>query len=345
MQRRALLASFLPPLRSGQALTVTTLTLGAFGALALAACSDAMAPVSRVHDTTVPAAPSPSSTHTAGPPEDAAPAKSDDDAGVNDGGDMGAGVTRRGAVFAISDTVASGATHRLGAYFVEQRGGKTAAADVKLGPCVLATMSGDDEAPTEKDVSAGAVALRLTARTDAGTSATTTTTLSPSTRGTYTTQSARGALWQGGEDVTLTLAGVTGGVPMATIATRAPSTLTVVSDDAGATFAARDLAAIDRTKPLDVAWTGSSAGVVIAYFDLADRDTARTLTCSFDASAGRGTIPVAAWAALGAGDGTFSLYAKNSTTVPATGWSIAWNMSTTLVDAQGIAALGRVTYR
>jgi hypothetical protein len=101
---------------------------------------------------------------------------------------------------------------------------------------------------------------------------------------------------------------------------------------------------VARNAPWTATWTGTSSGSVVIYFDTTDGSNAYTTTCTFDASAGTGTVPAAAFASFPAGSGSFNFYVEASAPPVVAGWAIQFNASSAIVDPTGAGATGNTTY-
>jgi hypothetical protein len=152
-----------------------------------------------------------------------------------------------------------------------------------VGPCqVIPACTGSTTA-----VSAGTVAISGLGAAIA---------LSPDGNNRYlSTVSTGQPIFVGGEHLTATVTGATAPGFSATLT--APTRPTVTSPSAPA---AGGQLALARSSDFAVHWTGGSAQV---WVTLVSAHT--TLVCSFDASAGSGTIPAAIMGMLDAGSGSF----------------------------------------
>ncbi len=293
-------------------------------------------------------APSGDDTANDGGAVDSAPSSGDDanqttgDDAANDSSDAGGDSAPNpfmGAVFAISDSThaADGGAlldYSVGAYFAHQTSpDQSIVSTTTVGPCVVQVL-GSGSAPVETDESAGTVQLTGGAKTIK---------LTPANDATYTTtQSSTASLWTGGETLTLSAdGGPDGAVPAFSTTVVAPSKITITSPALPSSSGSMN---VPRNAPWIGTWSGASSGSVVIYFDVTDGANAYTATCKFDASAGTGTVPAAAFASFPAGSGSFNFYVETSAAPVVPGWSIHFNASSAVVDATGAGAMGNTTY-
>ncbi|MFO0679398.1 MAG: hypothetical protein U0169_22925 [Polyangiaceae bacterium] len=216
------------------------------------------------------------------------------------------------------------ASSRAGAYFVKREGPAAPTTPKTIGPCVVETF-GASVKPIETALSAGTLTV------SGGTRA---LTLTPTATKAYATESSSTlGLWTGGSTLTFRAEGAD--VPAFEASLVAPSKLTLTEP----VPAAGSLALV-KADGLHVAWTGSSSGRVVFYFDAATSNVAASATCSFDAAAGSGDIPAGAFADLPGSQGTFEFYVKNTTTTDAAGVSIVVTASSLLVAKRPNPAAG-----
>ena len=268
-------------------------------------------------------------------PEASAPSDAAD-AGTEGAGDSAAPVDASpadhvGAIFAISDTTAGASgpksSHRAGASFthVTSPDGTTQAKTV--GPC-LVEIIGAGAAAQETDLSAGVVHIS---------GGSTPIDLVPKADNTYAASTGATSLYEGGESLVVTAAGKD--VPAFTSSITAPGKVTLAAPvvTAGALT-------VKRSTGVTAMFSGTSSGVVVLYFSTTSASKAFAATCTFDASAGSGSVPAAAFADFPAGAGTFDFYVKASAVVMPAGWEVHFTASKALVDPAGIALAGDATF-
>jgi len=250
---------------------------------------------------------------------------------VADGGEAGA-ADRIGAVFAISDTTAvDGGTksaYRAGASFRHITTPDGTTQSKMVGPCLVETI-GDGAAAKEEDLSAGVVHIQGGSKV---------VDLSPKSDNSYAPASAAGSLWNGGETLTARAEGKD--VPAFTTSLTAPSKITLA-----APAAPGGAMTVTRNAGVSATFAGASSGQVVLYFSLATAQKAFALTCTFEASAGSGQIPAAAFADFPTGDGTFNFYVKDSSITTPPGWEVHFTASRAIVDPAGVALEGQATFQ
>jgi hypothetical protein len=240
-----------------------------------------------------------------------------------------------GAIFAISDTTAvdggAKSSFRAGASFTHVTVPDGATQTKTVGPCLLEII-GEGTAAQETDVSAGAVHLR------GGAAA---IDLAPKSDNTYAPSTAPSSLYSGGEMLVVTGDGKD--VPAFSTSLTAPSKVTLAAPAvvSGALTVKRTNGV---TATFSSAVSGAAAGSVVLYFSATSTTMAFALTCTFDASAGGGTIPAAAFADFPAGPGTFDFYVKQTSRVVVAPWDIRFTASKAVVDPAGIALAGDATF-
>jgi hypothetical protein len=236
-----------------------------------------------------------------------------------------------GAIFAISDTTAgpSGArsSHRAGASFTHVTTPDGTTQTKTVGPC-LVEIIGSGAAAQETDLSAGVVHI---------TGGSTPIDLAPKSDNTYAPSTGATSLYEGGEALVVTAAGKD--VPAFTTSMTAPGKVTLAAPvvTAGALT-------VKRSTGVTATFSGTSSGVVVLYFSATSASMAFAATCTFDASAGSGSVPAAAFADFPAGGGTFDFYVKQSAVVMPAGWEVHFTASKALVDPAGIALAGDATF-
>lgn len=267
-------------------------------------------------------------------PVDGGTSDAADEASATDAADA-APADHIGAIFAISDTTAvdggAKSSHRAGASFTHVTVPDGATQTKTVGPCVLEII-GEGTAAQETDVSAGTVHL---------TGGAAAIDLAPMSDNTYAPSTGATALYAGGETLVVTADGKD--VPAFTTSLTAPSKVTLAAPvvASGALTVKRSSGV---TATFSSAATGAAAGSVVLYFSATSTTMAFALTCTFDASAGTGTIPAAAFADFPAGPGTFDFYVKQASRVVVAPWDIHFTASKAVVDPAGIALAGDATF-
>ena len=235
----------------------------------------------------------------------------------------------RGAVFLTGDATSTGASHSAGAAFVARSTVDQSVTKKAVGPCAV-EIYGNGAGPKETFRSAGKLTFTGLAKA---------VTLTPAADKTYDRITGSTALFVGGETFTVTADGAD--VPAFTATLMAPSKLTLT---APALPAANAALKVTRSSGIEATWTGASSGEVVLYFDEAASSNAFSTTCTFPASAGKGTIPAAAFADFPSGAGTFNLYVKTvAVLTPADGY-VRVTASSLLVSATGAGASGDSTF-
>jgi len=239
---------------------------------------------------------------------------------------------RVGSIFAISDTIAvdggTSSNYRAGASFRHVTTPGSLSTQKTVGPCLLETFGTGEEA-VEEDLSAGVVHIEGGLQT---------IDLTPKADKTYTVTSAKLALWNGGETLTVRAEGKD--VPAFMTSLVAPSKITLT---APATVGG-DLTVM-RSAGVTATITGASSGDVVLYFDATGGNAAYSATCTFKASAGTLTIPAGAFADFPAGEGFFNFYVKSDVTAGPPGWDVRFTASSAMVDGAGSALTGRVDFQ
>ena len=128
-------------------------------------------------------------------------------------------------------------------------------------------------------------------------------------------------------------------VPAFTTSLTAPSKITLAAPvvTAGALT-------VKRSDGVSATFSGASSGLVVLYFSATSSTMAFAATCTFDAKAGSGSVPAAAFADFPAGPGTFDFYVKQSSVVMPAGWEVHFTASKAVVDPAGIALAGDATF-
>jgi hypothetical protein len=299
--------------------------IGCFLALGVGAgCSSSTNEVAALADAAVEGA-----APTDGGTDDAA-----DGASATDAADA-APADHIGAIFAISDSTAADggvkSSYRAGASFTHVTVPDGATQTKTVGPCVLEII-GEGTAAQETDVSAGAVHL---------TGGAAAIDLAPKSDNTYAPSASATSLYNGGETLVASADGKD--VPAFTTSLIAPSKVTLAAPvvTAGALTVKRS-SGVAAT--FTSAGAGAAAGSVVLYFSTTSTTMAFALTCTFDAAAGSGTIPAAAFADFPAGPGTFDFYVKQTSRVVVAPWDVRFTASKALLNPAGIALAGDATF-
>jgi len=122
-------------------------------------------------------------------------------------------------------------------------------------------------------------------------------------------------LFLGGETITIAAAG-SDVIPAFSHTLEAPGPLVLTAPDLSSLV-------ITKGQPLDVAWTGASAGTATAMISSREADLWVFVDCSWDPAAGSGTIPAQAIEHLPLTDtGDFRVVSQHTMQVTPGGWDI-----------------------
>jgi hypothetical protein len=165
--------------------------------------------------------------------------------------------------------------------------------------------------PGAIDVTGGLQSLRFTPLAD----------------GTYDPVHLTGALWNGGEMLTVTAPG--GGVPAFTESLSAPRLATVSAPALPATDWN-----VDRTKDLTFSWSGLTTDDLIVIFG-SNSVNPIEVDCTFPGSAGTGTVGASALALLPAGSGYFQVISRSVSLVGAGPWQVKFRVESDAVSPAG----------
>ncbi len=170
-----------------------------------------------------------------------------------------------------------------------------------IGPCDVVACSFTSTGP----VNAGAITVTGTRQP---------ITLATGRDGTYDLFQATAPLYAGGETITFDAAGAD--VPAFEVDIMAPHEVHITAPAEPAT-----VLTINRSRDLNVTWSGGNAGrlQIVLY---GPGQGAESLFCRFAANAGTGTIPMAALAMLGAGQGSFAMATIDLAEVSAGDWLV-----------------------
>jgi hypothetical protein len=232
--------------------------------------------------------------------------------------------TKGGQVSVSSYTLDYGAgpksTYVVSAYFYQLAvpdggagGGSPGGCDVTTtGDCTLTLCGGSS--------SGGAV---LGPTPQAGTLTVSTPTASASlvpAGSAYAPVTGQTVFWAPGETVTAVASG--GDIPAFTLTAPAPTRLEVSAP----TFPATGALPVDTTHDLAFAWSGSSAGKVVA--GLANNAGTSTLSCQFDPGAGSGVLPQALLSQIPKGMGVMSVSVTSQSKTQVGGFDLTLYAST-----------------
>ena len=201
----------------------------------------------------------------------------------------------------------------------------------KSGACTLTECppAGDGGVPLQPSRrSAGAITISGGSRT---------ITLTPGTDGVYPTEvDSANALYAGGETLTFTAAG--DAVPAFTDTFLAPAVAQVTSP---ATPAGNAALPISRDSDFSVSWSGGAAGdVTIGIYP---QPTGATITCTFPASAGSGSVPASLLGKLAAGPASYGGFLRATHHLEVSGWSIDLWAYQSILGTSGLTFAGLAT--
>lgn len=214
-------------------------------------------------------------------------------------------------------------------------GGVDAGADAGVGPAADAGAdAGVDAGPPPPAANAG----RLTVNGGIAPA-----TLAPSADGTYPAFISAMLLWASGDStVDFAALGSDTGIPAFDQSVPAPSTVSLTAPDS--TLAP---ITVTRFSGMDLAWTGSTNGVVAAMLTQrapAPSTATVSLRCDFDGATASGNLPGIALTSFEVGPATLSLMSSSSATVSGTDpWSVDVTAIATGALADGTAANVAVT--
>jgi hypothetical protein len=260
------------------------------------------------------------------------------------GGSGGASLTKYGYVSLVQSVLTiqgtEYASHSISAAFVdnsENVSGWTCTQD-EHGECVTYDCSGatsDGGTPSYAQASAGTIRIKAGANT---------VNMTPQPDNTYTPVTGQTRLWDGGETLEVkadgadvpSFSGVLTGVEPALVQT--PSFPT-----SGAPMT------IARNQNLVLSWTGGSYGKVFVILARSESSGGTThsvsATCTFDASAGSGTVPSTVLMAIPAGQsGSVSVNGGDKATLTAGDWSITLQEYVPASTPGGTAAAALATF-
>jgi hypothetical protein len=128
-------------------------------------------------------------------------------------------------------------------------------------------------------------------------------TLMPTSMGAYIASPApAGRIFMDGETVNFSAAGMTGEVPAFTGMLTVPPSITVTMP-----MLMTGMTTIPRSSDLVINWTGGSTGDVTARLLSSSAGVTTLVSCTYQASAGTGTIPMSVMMQLAAGSGAITI--------------------------------------
>jgi hypothetical protein len=136
----------------------------------------------------------------------------------------------------------------------------------------------------------------------------------PGGDGEYAVIQAQGALFNGGDSLTVAATGAD--VPAFSKDISTPSKSTITSPPKASNLP------ITRSSGLTVTWTGGTTGTQVVSLMDDGFESTRAVFCRFDASAGTGAIPPEALTLLHTEQGTFSMATITDSSVDAADWHI-----------------------
>ncbi|HEX7601158.1 MAG TPA: hypothetical protein VF316_06110 [Polyangiaceae bacterium] len=154
---------------------------------------------------------------------------------------------------------------------------------------------------------------------------------------TYTAVTGQTALWGGGEQLDVSSAGAE--VPAFDLKVIAPGYVTVTTP---VWPAAGGKVPITRSQAFALAWTGGGAGDVVVAITGTAGSQSTSLSCTFSASGGSGSVPASALAMLPASptSAAISITSSNVTEAVVSGWSLRVNALTLGKSTSGVASGG-----
>ena len=239
----------------------------------------------------------------------------------------GGGVYLTSYAYTIANTPVAGMSASAG--FYSAYGAATGCTTTTDGPCSISacTSGGGDAGGSPVSASAGTIQV---------TGGSKPVQLTPS-GSTYTAVSGQTTLWSGGEQLEAIGAGAE--VPAFDLKVTAPGYVTITVPTWPA---AGGKVPITRTQPFAVAWTGGGAGNVVVGISATSGAQSTTLSCSFPASGGSGTVPATALGKLPAAAPTagISITGSNVTEAVVSGWALRVNALTLAKTGTGVASAG-----
>ena len=231
---------------------------------------------------------------------------------------------------------AEGASYEVMASFID---GARACPTRTIGACVVDPCFARERSAGAAQPNAGSIVV--------GGADMTAISLEPGSDGSYSSNEVTGLVpWKtGGETVMFQLQNAPGDTSSSNDRVT-QSTPPYVALTAASAFASQT-GTLSRDQDLDLAWTTDSAATagdfIVAEFASGEAQT----VCTFDASATRGVVPAQALASLGAGDISYEIRSRTTSTkeiVDARGvsWTVAFDVDTRARTSYGVAA-GSVT--
>mgnify|MGYP005853459669 CR=1 FL=1 len=281
---------------------------------------------------------SPSGSNTPATPDTPAEPGAGENGGGESGGGGGSGKT--GTIVLTQMSFAAGPTtidsYSASASFaqaVASGGGGSAACNTSqegsctITECTLPEQQGGGQNPAPQPTSSphageitigGAVEVKL----------------APDEKGAYTPKSGQEKLWSADADISVKAAGDT--IPAFDQKVKAPAVVTLTAPEwpqVGQPLA------VDRTKSIELAWTDGGAGDVTAQISTLAGNKTASVSCTFEAASGKGTIPAAALGKLlPTEQGSVSVGASGTTAFDAGDWKVSVMAMAPAKTAGGMAS-------
>jgi hypothetical protein len=160
--------------------------------------------------------------------------------------------------------------------------------------------------------------------------------LTPMANGTYPTDTQRMSVFAPGTELTVSAAGDAMGVAAFTGTVTMPGPIMVTAP----TISLTAPTTIARAQPLMVTWTGGTTGKVSVVM-ASNASGGASVSCTYDATAGSGTVPATALMALPMGDGTIAIGGSSTREQTAGGF----NVTLTASSANLVGGAGRATFQ
>lgn len=196
----------------------------------------------------------------------------------------------------------------------------------KSGSCTITEcpIGGASDAGTPPPASAGSISI---------TGGSKVVQLTPS-GATYTPQSAQQKLWNGGETIEAKSTGAE--VPAFDLKVAAPAYVTV---NTPVFPAPGGKVPINRAQAFPVAWSGGAAGDVTVALTGSTASASTSISCTFPASGGSGSVPATVLANLPPSptSATISITSSSATETIVSGWALRLNLMTLSKTANGSA--------
>jgi len=261
----------------------------------------------------------------------------DGDGGTNNGNDGGGVATAKylGYISAtnIETTVGMTTIHSYTASgsFTQTTGSGSMCTTTKDGACaVVDCVAGD--AGTTTYFKAGTVTV------DVGNGAKVVT-LTQAPQGYYAATSQTESLFTGGEPIVAKTTGDATGAPAVSLSLTAPAKITLTSP----ALQVGQKLMVSRSAPLPVAWSGGMVGKAFVVLSATGGGRSVIASCTFDESAGSGTIPASVTGKLVAGNGSLAVYGYASTETLSGDWGFIFNAQFPAVTPAGATAVTQTT--